>query len=154
MRLASALNCFVLVYFGGPNYQGADGVSAFADPKPVAPIVESSKTIPYHGVKGLWFPMPIARRMLKDLSTGRSCLSLSSKLELRLEQEITHSQLLELQHATTNRELRIWKDTAKVQAKTLADIHTPPWYLQPYAWAIVGFIIGSAGTVGIVFSIR
>ena len=130
---------------------------AYADPKPtepVAPVVESSEILTHLNVKGLWFPMPVARTMLKDLYDGRSCLKLSSKLELRLETEIHQGRLLELQLASVNRELQIYKDTAESQAKTLANIADPPWYYSPYVWAIVGFAIGVGSATGIVFALK
>lgn len=157
MRHLVALNCFVLVYFGGPDYSNSGTRSAFADPKPedrtVAPLLESSEIIRHQGVKGLWFPMPTARRLLRDLHIGRGAIKLGRKLELRIETEIAKTRLTEHQLASAISELQIWKDTAKEQAKQLHEIGSPPWYMRPYLWAAVGFLIGAGCTVGIVWSI-
>ena len=161
MRHLVATCCFVFVCGGSPYYLGAGTQSARADTKPrvvsselVTPVVETSRQIKHGGRMGLWFPMPTARRLLKDLIEGRESLALGGKLELRLEAELSKSALLEQQLHSALREVDVWKTTAEAQAKELSERASPPWYKRSHTLAILGFFLGAGSTALIAWSLQ
>lgn len=153
MRHAIAAAFFLFTYFTAPFHLDIGAQPACADVGSVAPILDTSELLEHNGKNGMWFPLPTARRLLKDLKMGMGAIRLGSKLELRLEAEITKNKLLEDQLASVFREAQIWKDAAEARAKELADIVNPPWYKHPYAWAIFGFVIGTSTTTLIALAI-
>lgn len=98
-----------------------------------------SKQAIVDGVKGMFFPMPVARLMLKDLKLGKAALAMQPKLELRIELEKHKTKLLELDVETVEKMSQIWKSTAEDQAKRLSKTDT--FWRSPTLWFALGVVV-------------
>ncbi len=117
-----------------------------------ASATPESKVVTQDGHKGLWFPMPAARRLLRDvrlLETSRTTLQ---RTKDRLELEKDRAVLLTRSIETSDKIAALWKSTAEQQSKALGTQDV--WWRSPYLWVTVGFVVGTATTVGIVFAVK
>jgi hypothetical protein len=112
-----------------------------------------SKLVKVEGVDGIWFPMPKAKSLLKDVKLLPKVQLQLSRVEDRLELEKRYTVILKLDLKDTEKISDLWKQTATAQAKLLAKKSTDPWWKNPYLWTAVGFVIGVGATVGIAVAI-
>jgi len=120
------------------------------------PTSQPSKTdavgMLHKGVKGVWFPMPVARRRLKDAKQLPKVRATLKKTEARLSNNIDRVRILELNEKTNQAITKAWKDTAEAQAKAFAS--KDAWWRSPYLWMTVGFVVGAGATVGIAVAVK
>jgi hypothetical protein len=127
---------------------------ALAQPKP-APAPKKAPTsgiLVRDGHKGMWFPMPKARQLLKDVKLLEGAQRTLKKTEDRLDLEKERSKLLDKNVKSSEKISELWKSTAETQAKALAQ--KDAWWKSPYLWTVVGFVVGTATTVGITFAVN
>lgn len=127
---------------------------ALAQPKP-APAPKKAPTsgvLIHDGHKGMWFPMDKARQLLKDVKLLKETKGILKKTEDRLELQKVRTDLLDKNVKTTEKISSLWKATAEQQAKALAQ--KDAWWKSPYLWTVVGFVVGTATTVGITFAVN
>jgi len=105
----------------------------------------SSGLLCLDGAIGQWFPLPAARRMLKDLQVGRAAIALQPKLERRIELEVQRVILLELDVATSDKIAEQWRKAAEVQAKVLAQKDS--FWRSPALWFAVGTVVTGAALI-------
>lgn len=127
---------------------------ALAQPKP-APAPKKAPTsgiLVRDGHKGMWFPMNKAKQLLKDVKLLKENQAILKKTEDRLELQKIRTDLLDKNVKTTETISDLWKTTAEQQAKALAQ--KDAWWKSPYLWTVVGFVVGTATTVGITFAVN
>lgn len=124
---------------------------AWAQPasQPTAP---GSTMLEHKGVKGIWFPMPKARALLKDAKALPATKKVLDKTTTRLDNAKERSELLTKQVGTSEEIAEAWKKTAQQQAKALAEKES--FWRSPYLWVTVGFVVGAATTVGIAVAVK
>lgn len=120
-------------------------------PSKAKPTKTSSGLLCLEGTLGQWFPRDSALRLLKDVKRGKAALALQPKLEHRLELEKRRTLLLELDGKTLEKIAETWRKAAEEQARARSTLMK--WYHSPYLWMAVGFVAGTAATVGIVAAI-
>jgi hypothetical protein len=116
------------------------------------PTTPASALLTHNGVKGIWFPMPKARALLKDAKALPATKKVLDKTETRLGNEKERSALLAKQVGTSEEIAEAWKKTAKQQAEALAKKES--FWRSPYLWVTVGFVVGAATTVGIAVAVK
>lgn len=113
---------------------------------------DGSLLLEHNGQKGMWFPMATARAMLADVTALPKIKATLDLMERRLGLERERTMLLERSVATTEQIAVKWKETAEAQAKILTTDRT--WWRSRVLWSIVGFVLGSGMTVGIVAAVK
>lgn len=127
-------------------------VSVFAQTEENKPPDTSAKLVTHDGKRGMWFPMPSARRLLKDVKLQAATESALKMTERRLILEKERSDLLVKNQVAAERIASLWKKTAAQQAKVLEKDEA--WWRIPHLWVVVGFTAGVAATIGLTFAVN
>lgn len=100
-----------------------------------------------NGVPGMWFPMPSARQMLKDIKSGSSEKLEKVKLSQKLSLCDERTSLLQEQVKTVDAISDSWRKSAEEQAKQAQN--KSKWYKAPTLWFAVGFVAATAVGYGL-----
>ena len=111
-----------------------------------------SKLVEIDGVNGLWFPMPKAKLLLKDVSRLPYLEKEIELKEKRISLSVESLDLLIKNQVSNESVIKTWKDLAEKQAKQLNQ--KDPWYKSPYLWLGVGALLGGGLVVGAVSAAR
>lgn len=111
---------------------------------------EKSVLLSHMGLAGIWFPMPQARQMLKDLKKLEEFKALEPVRKARDDLRDERLKLTEEILAKSESVAHVWKETAESQAKMIQEAKKTPWILHPYLWATIGVIAGVGVTLLII----
>ena len=111
------------------------------------PAAVPSAPLEHNSVKGRWFSMPSAKKLLESYQ-----LLPIKERELRAAKDLLDIRkvrvtLLEANLEDSRKIAILWKDTAEQQAKTA--IAKDSFWRSPYLWTAVGLIVGVGLTVGV-----
>ena len=120
--------------------------------QPTAAAEAPSAALEHNGVKGRWFSMPSARKLLKaykllpvreqELKASRDLLDLQKVRTTLLEANLKDSQKIVI----------LWKETAAEQAK--AAQQKDSFWKSPYLWVGVGFVLGAGTAIAATYASR
>lgn len=123
----------------------ASAAAARADPP-------TSGLLQLDGTLGMWFPLPSAQRLLADISACTAEKGLLELTDKALQAEQQRTELLEEQLADTEKMAKLLQEAVSEQAGQLEA--NDKWYNSKTLWFIVGAVVGTATTVGIVYAVR
>ena len=87
---------------------------------------------------GMWFPMPIARKLLDDIKTAKETNHIVNKQAEIIKLLTYDKQLIEQNLHTEKQIVDIWRRTAEQASKQLATSNK--WYNSRQLWFTVGVI--------------
>jgi len=101
---------------------------------------EKPKTsiLTHKGVKGVWFPLPIARSLLLEIRQCRNKNVILEKTSRLLELAKHRNALYTLDQQNLETQVETWKAVAQTQAKKLQA--KTAWYNSKPFWFALGFV--------------
>lgn len=116
--------------------------------EPAGQTAVTSKELEVDGVKGIWFEIKTARRLLTDALVCDKMLSRQQLLEQKLQLTEERAVLMQKRAEKNAQIAEQWQLAAQRQNESLSQADA--WYRSPYLWLAVGVALGAGGVIGAV----